>query len=405
MSKAMIRWTMFGCVVVTVTAAFGDWRGFRGTESSAAATTSAPTKWSDTENIAWKIDLPGRGLSSPILVGDRVFLTASSGGRQDRLHVLSFDKATGEQIWERQFWATGRTISHPTTCNAAPTPVSDGERIYAFYSSNDLVCIDLDGNLQWFRGLTHDYPNVSNSLGMASSLIVADGVVIAMAENDTDSLTTGVDCLTGVELWKLERPRKANWTSPVHWKGKKPGEDLVLIQSSAGVHAIVPRTGETKWSYDDGASTVASLVVGDGVAYVPSHGVTAIRPGESTPSVAEILWQEGGLNPGTSSLAVHKGKVYFISDSGVLSCADAKTGKREYQARLPKGHCSGSPIIAGDYLYVFNELGMGIVCDLNDKGKVVSEHNFDQTILCTAAIADGAIYVRSDKTLWKIAQP
>ena len=90
-------------------------------------------------------------------------------------------------------------------------------------------------------------------------------------------------------------------------------------------------------------------MVADGVAYVPSHGVTAIRPGESTPNVAEILWQEGGLNPGTSSLAVHKGKVYLISDSGVLSCADAKTGKREYQARLPKGHCSGSPIIAGDF--------------------------------------------------------
>jgi outer membrane protein assembly factor BamB len=399
----MIRLGLFAAVVASATAAAGDWRSFRGTDSGAVASKPAPTTWSDTENIAWKVGLPGRGLSSPIVVGDRVFLTASSGGRQDRLHVLCFDKSSGEQLWERQFWATGRTSSHPTTCNAAPTPVSDGERIYAFYSSNDLVCLDLDGNLQWFRGLTHDYPNVSNSLGMASSLIVADGVVIAMAENDTDSMTTGVDCLTGVELWKLERPRKANWTSPSHWKGKKPGEDLVLIQSAGGVMAIVPKTGEKKWSYDDGASTVASLVVADGVAYVPSHGVTAIKPGESTPNVAEILWQEGGLNPGTSSLAVHANKVYFISDSGVLSCADAKTGKRLYQTRLPEGHCSGSPIVAGDYLYVFNELGKGIVCDLSNKGKVVNEHSFGETILCTAAIEDGAIYVRSDKTLWKIA--
>lgn len=300
----MLRCFTFVGVIVAGIACSADWRAFRGTDSSTVAPTPAPTTWSDTENIAWKVALPGRGLSSPIIVGDRVYLTASSGGRQDRLHVLCFDKQSGQSLWERQFWATGRTVAHPTTCNAAPTPVSDGERIYAFYSSNDLVCLDLDGNLQWFRGLTHDYPNASNSLGMASSLIVADGVVIAMVENDTDSLTTGVDCLTGTELWKLERPRKANWTSPSHWKGKKPGEDLVLIQSSAGVHAIVPRTGETKWSYDDGASTVSSLVVADGVAYVPSHGVTAIRPGESTPNVAEILWQEGGLNPGTSSLAV-----------------------------------------------------------------------------------------------------
>jgi len=383
--------------------AAAEWRGFRGTESTAVSATPAPTSWSETENIAWKVELPGRGLSSPIIVGDRVFLTACSGGRQDRMHVLCFDQSKGEPLWERQFWATGRTIAHPTTCNAAPTPASDGERIYAFYSSNDLVCLDLDGNLQWFRGLTHDYPNASNSLGMSSSLIVAHGVVIAMVENDTDSLTTGIDALTGEELWKLSRPRKANWTSPVHWKGKTPEDDLVLIQSSAGVVAIAPRTGETKWSFDDGASTVPSLVVAEGVAYVPSHGITAIKPGESTPSVAEIVWQEGGLNPGTSSLVVHKDKVYLISDAGVLSCADAKTGKREYQSRLPKGHCSGSPVISGDHLYIFNEEGNGIVVDLNNKGKIVHQHSFGQSILCTAAISDGALYVRSDKTLWKIA--
>ena len=391
-------------LLLASSAAEADWRSFRGTESTAVAGASAPTTWSDTENIAWKVDLPGRGLSSPIVVGDRVFLTACSGGRQDRLHVLSFDKTSGNQLWERQFWATGRTVSHPTTCNAAPTPASDGERIFAFYSSNDLVCLDLEGNLQWFRGLTHDYPNASNSLGMASSLIVADGVVIAMVENDTDSLATGVDAATGVELWKIPRPRKANWTSPVLWKGEKPGEDLVLLQSSAGVSAIVPRTAEVKWSFDDGASTVPSLVVSKGVAYVPSHGITAIKPGQSTPNVAEIVWQEGSLNPGTSSLVVHQDKVYLIADAGVLSCADAATGKREWQSRLAKGHCSGSPVISGDHLYVFNDVGIGMVADLKDKGKVIHQHSFEQPILCTPAISDGAIYVRSDKTLWKIAK-
>lgn len=400
----MMRCAMFLGALVTAATVVGEWRAFRGTESTAVATAPAPTSWSDTENIAWKADLPGRGLSSPIIVGDRVYLTASSGGRQDRMHVLCLDSVTGKQLWERQFWATGRTASHPTTCNAAPTPTSDGERIYAFFSSNDLVCLDLDGNLQWFRGLTHDYPNASNSLGMASSPIVAEGVVIAMVENDTDSLATGVDALTGVELWKLPRPRKANWTSPVLWKDPKSGENLVLIQSSAGVVAIAPRTADVKWSFDDGASTVPSLVVSNGVAYVPSHGVTAIKPGESTPNVAEIVWQEGSLNPGTSSLVAHDDKVYLISDAGVLSCADARTGKRDWQSRLPKGHCSGSPVVCSDHLYVFNEEGMGIVADLKDKGKVVHQHSFQQKILCTPAITDGAIYVRSDQTLWKIAK-
>ncbi len=249
-----------------------------------------------------------------------------------------------------------------------PTPASDGERIYAFFSSNDLVCLDLDGNLQWFRGLTHDYPNASNSLGMSSSLVVTNGAVIAMVENDTDSLTTGVDALTGEELWKLSRPRKANWTSPVLWPGATPEENLVLLQSSAGVSAIKPRTGETKWSFDDGAATIASLVVAKGIAYVPSHGITAIRPGQSTPEVAEIIWQEGSLNPGTSSVVVHDDRLYVVSSSSVLSCADAATGKRDWQNRLAKGHCSGSPVVSGNSLYIFNDDGIGMVVDLKDKG-------------------------------------
>src|SRR5690606_16848625 len=147
--------------------------------------------------IEWSQELPGRGLSSPIIVGDQVIVTASSGYRQTRLHVLSFAAADGSLQWEREFWATGRTASHPKTCVAAPTPASDGERIFAFYSSNDLACLDLDGNLLWYRGLTYDFPNASNSLGMSSSLVVADGTVVAMVENDSDSFTTGVDPQTG----------------------------------------------------------------------------------------------------------------------------------------------------------------------------------------------------------------
>lgn len=129
-----------------------DWRQFRGDATSAVAADTAlsgdPTK----PEIAWSAALPGRGLSSPIIIGNQVIVTASSGYRQDRLHVLSFDAADGRLQWERQFWATGRTASHPKSCNAAPSPASDGERIFAFYSSNDLACLDLEGNLLWYRG-------------------------------------------------------------------------------------------------------------------------------------------------------------------------------------------------------------------------------------------------------------
>ena len=133
-----------------------DWLQFRGNDHRGISLKSeTPTNLSK-NNIAWKIPLPGRGLSSPIVIGNRVFLTASSTTDQSRLHVICANKDNGEIEWERQFWATGRTICHEKTCVAAPTPVSDGKNIYALYSSNDLICLDLDGNLKWIRGLTQE---------------------------------------------------------------------------------------------------------------------------------------------------------------------------------------------------------------------------------------------------------
>ncbi|HTD67604.1 MAG TPA: PQQ-binding-like beta-propeller repeat protein, partial [Candidatus Limnocylindria bacterium] len=155
--------------------ATADWPQFRGPLGNGIASAADVPAKLDTNSIAWAADLPGRGLSSPIIIGDRVFVTCSSGPKQDRLHVICFNAKDGTKRWERRFWATGRTMSHDKTSVAAPTPASDGERIFAIFSSNDLVCLDLEGNLIWIRGLTRDYPNASNSLGMSSSLTVTDG--------------------------------------------------------------------------------------------------------------------------------------------------------------------------------------------------------------------------------------
>ena len=132
------------------------------------------------ENIVWTANLPGRGVSSPIVVGGKVVVTANSGPRQERLHVLAFDAKSGRELWHRQFWATGRTLTHPVGANAAPTPASDGKRIFAFYSSNDLIALDLDGNLLWFRGLAHDYPKAGNDIGMSSSPTVVGDTVVCL---------------------------------------------------------------------------------------------------------------------------------------------------------------------------------------------------------------------------------
>ena len=175
----------------------GDWKRFRGDNGNSLATTAKlPLKWDDSNNIAWKTELPGRGPSSPIVVNDRVFITSSSGVRQDRLHVLCFDAKSGDKLWERQMWANGRTMTHNASANAAPTPASDGTNIYAFYSSNDLICYDLDGNLKWYRGLGHDFPKAGNDIGMASSPVVASDTVVVQVENQGDSFVSAINSKT-----------------------------------------------------------------------------------------------------------------------------------------------------------------------------------------------------------------
>lgn len=393
-------WTVLTLLAVSLNGldASADWRQFRGNQTNGRATGSR-IDWSGEHDLAWQQPLPGRGLSSPIIIADRVFVTCSSGPMQDRLHVLSFSTESEEKLWERTFWATGRTVTHPKTCVAAPSPASDGERIFAFYSSNDLACLDLDGNLLWYRGLNVDFPNASNSLGMASSLVVVDDVVVAMVESDDQSFTAGIDVQTGQTRWQIDRPRAANWTSPAIWQSDETTQ--VLLQSSRGVSAVDPQSGNVLWNYGDGASTTPSLVVADGTAYVPSHGITAIRPGETTRDVADILWQVGNLSPGTASPIVYAGKLYVVNRAGVLSRASLEDGEREWQSRL-KGPFSASPVEAGGKLVFVNEEGLVQVADPEDQGNVVATRELEETILGTPAVSETAIYIRSDGHLWKL---
>ena len=383
----------------TTHAAGADWPMFRGPQGNGIALhTLLPAKL-DAQSLAWSVDLLGRGLSSPIIVGERVFVTCSSGPKQNRLHILCFNARDGALIWERQFWATGRTMAQEKTCVAAPSPASDGERIFAIFSSNDLFCLDLDGNLLWLRGLTRDYPNASNSLGMSSSLTVTDGVLIAMVENDDDSFTAGLDVKTGINRWKLPRPRMANWTSPTLLPAG--ANKQVLLQSGKGLAAVDPKTGRVIWDYTDGASTIPSSTVSDGVVYVPSQGLTALQPDPAGNSPRQ-LWRSGQLRPSTPSPVVLLKRVFTLNDAGVLSCGDIADGRRLWQLRL-KGPFSATPVGAGAHLYCVSEKGVLQIVDTTaPDGAITGEMDLGQTILSTPSIAHGALYVRSDAKLWKL---
>ncbi len=384
-----------------------EWRHFRGTDAAGTVRSGKPPALLNKgKHIAWKAALPGRGLSSPIVVGGRVFISCASGSDQDRLHIRCHSTKDGTLLWERQFWATGRTMCHKKTSVAAPTPASDGKQIYALFSSNDVFCLDLDGRLQWLRGLTADYPNASNSLGMASSPIVVGNTLVIQSENDSESFAVGLDVENGKNRWRLDRPKAANWTSPVLLEDAADiSRKLVALQSSKGVSAIDPATGKTVWNYSDGAATIPSSVVANGILLLPSRGITALRP-RSDSNEPEELWRSSRLRPATPSPVVLGGCIFTINQAGVLTCGDLRNGQRLWQLRL-KGPFSSTPVGWGKYLYLVNESGLLQVVDTEPKeeGIVVSQMDLAETILCTPAVYSDALYLRSDRHLWKIAEP
>lgn len=403
-----MRYYQLAIIILTSIAGVGlaghglsaDWQQFRGPNGSGFVPGEAiPPTWSENKHLSWKSPLPGRGPSSPIVVQDRVIVTCSDGVRQDRMFVACFDTADGKELWRRQFWATGRTLSHPDSANAAPTPASDGERIYAFYSSNDLVCLDIEGNLIWYRGLAHDYPKAGNDVGMSSSPVVIDGTVVVQVENYADSFAAGIDALTGETRWRIDRPANSNWCSPSAMRGAD-GKSLVLLQSPSKLTAHDPTTGEQQWQFDASCESIPSAMGIGKYVVLPSKGMTVLELEGSAP---KVLWDSNRMRTGASSPISDGERLYVINSAGVLTCAAMQTGDLEWQVRIG-GTFWATPVAAGNHILCVNQEGKAKVVKISGgKGEIVGEADFGERIQGTPAVANGAVFVRSDKHLWKIS--
>lgn len=401
----MKRLTLAIAVVATACgfARSADWSQFRGPASNSTSTEKLQIDWSAPNVVAWRSPLPGRGPGSPIVVGDHVFVTASSGANQDRLHVLCFDAKDGKKIWERQFWATGRTITHPSSANAAPTPASDGNRVFAFFSSNDLVALDLDGNLLWYRALAIDNPRAGNDVGMSSSPVVVDDTVIVQVENQSNSFAAGIDASTGTNKWRIKRAPAATWCTPIVMRRNNPNRAAVLLQSSDRLTAHDPDTGDEFWMHKAACDVIPTTAADDGMLFVPSEGMTALDVDQSqtSPSTA---WNVKTLNPGAASPVVGGGRLFIINRAGVLNCADAKTGKVLWKLRL-EGAFWGTPTLAGDQLICCADNGLLQIVGLpgdGSTGVVNDKIDLRDKIQSSPAVANGAVYLRSDSSLIKL---
>lgn len=419
MSSLQCLWTTLFCSALTFlgTQALtvqADWTHFRGGEKCGVfrGGEEIPPVLAPEKQLAWKVALPGRGPSSPIVVGDQVIVTAASGHRQDELWVLSFDTTTGQRRWDFRFWATGSTVCHSFGGVAASTPASDGRSIVALFSSNDVVCLDLNGRPRWMRPLGWERPMLRNDVGMASSPLIVDNVVVVQAESLLDAAIFGIDLETGQTLWKKERPKEALWCTPVALRLASPSDSVgdgpgrhqghgVLVQSRQDYQLLDAQTGELLASYDHWCDTVASAAAwGDFVA-LPAAGIHALKWHPQRPGL-ELLWISDRLNCGNTSPIVWDRWVYVVKPPNILVCASVKDGEILRQIRL-RGSFWASPVLVGQHVYAVNYEGTVFICRIDQDGlpERVGEWDFESGMLASPAVGEDGLYLRSNRSLAK----
>jgi outer membrane protein assembly factor BamB len=379
-----------------------DWPQFKGSNATGISPEqNLPQDWSKTKGIKWKAELPARGVSSPVVVGERVYVTCSGGVRDDKLYVLCFDAATGKRLWQRQLTATGSTAAHPKSCMAANTPVADETGVYALFATGDLAAFDSDGALRWYRSLVGDYPTVTNQVGMAASPVLVKDRLIVPMDNAGESFLAAIDLKYGKNLWKVERPREINWVTPIVRTVAATTE--ILFDSPSGLAAYDAASGDTRWTSKVSTGSIPTGVLDGETLYTPTGGVTAVKLGSSGPVGMPVL-RAKEVQLGMPSPLVYLGRVYGVNGQGIVSCVDTKTGKLLYKERL-KGAYSASPIAGDGKIYLLSETGVCTVLNgKSDEFDILATNEIGEEGMGTPAIAGGRIFIRTDKALYAVGK-
>lgn len=381
--------------IVATPTALADWLGFRGDSTGSSDAIVVPQSTAD---ASWQTELPGRSVASPIVVGDVVVTTSSSGPDGEDLFITGVGLDDGLPRFEFPMFATGRPFHYETSACAAPTPVSDGETIVSFFSSGDVVAIDRDGKFLWTRSLGIDFPAAGNDLGLAASPVIADGVVVITVESAGDSYAIGIDSRTARTLWRIDRPKKSNWATPVVIK--RPGGSIeVVLTSSQSVVAINPKSGGIQWELPIQCATITSAVAADGVLLIPADEMIAFRYDNGTGEPTE-LWRQSKLSPSNPSV-VTDGKRLYVVKGSVLLAGSMANGEILWRQRLQDlGKTWATPLLAGDKIILSDQSGNVVVLqDAGDDAKEVARFSIDDNIYASPAAADGHLLIRTYQSL------
>jgi outer membrane protein assembly factor BamB len=386
-----------------------NWPRWRGENGSAVSDHSPlPLKWGPKTNVRWKTAIPGKGFSSPIVWKDRVFCTSAfDGGERRVVHCL--DRKTGKILWSRAIKDTEPEIASAMTGHAAPTPVTDGQSVVAFFGNAGVVCYDFSGKQLWHRKLGE----FESELGLASSPVLYRDRVIMVCDHDGadyssfDSFLIAMDLKTGKQVWKT--PRRdlfRSWSTPILVPGA--GKKLELIvNGQEALRAYDPATGKQRWQVTGMSGWVTpSPVFGHGLVFATSgkNGpILAVRPGgKGDVTTRRVVWKVKTGGPYVCSPLLYKDYLYVHTEQGLLSCFQARTGKLQYKERLA-GKFIASAVAGDGKVYITNEDGTTFVVKAGPKFEVLARNALKEYSLASLAIAGGQLLLRTEKHLYCIA--
>lgn len=403
-------------VILWTTCVFAEnWPRFRGPTGQGVSTeTNLPTKWSATENIAWKASIPGLGWSSPIVWGDRVFLTTTRNG-DTSCHVICIDRDTGKILWDKEVFQQVVRRRERLNSGATPTPVTDGQLVYAVFCDGSIIALDFDGNVAWVNREVQYYSR--HGLG-TSPILYQDLLILSIDHSTTDmtqerlgwqlpwdkSYILAVDKKTGKERWRGPRgmSRIAHSTPNIMTVDGKP-----QLVSAAGdvVQGHDPANGKLLWTVPSmGEPCVPAIVIGDDLVYsAPTGGaaIRAVRPGHAGRE-AKIVWEQTDQVPMLPSFIYSKPYLFTIKETGFAMCLNAETGQVIWRQRL-NGRFSASPILAEGRLYLLGEDGVCTIIEAGPEYKEIAKNTLGD-VKCQASmvVSQGRLFIRTENALYCI---
>jgi outer membrane protein assembly factor BamB len=381
-----------------------DWPQFRGpTGQGTSQERGLPLTWSETEHVRWKVAVPGRGWSSPVIQGDRIWLTtATEEGKS--LRAIALDRNTGAiKVDVEVFRLKSPKLLNQKNSFASPTPVVDGDHVYLHFGAYGTACITQTGEIVWKTKLEYD----NGQHGPGGSPIIYDDLLIVSCDGLDVQFVVALDKLTGKVRWKKTREGYQAYTTPL--VVSLPSGDQVISPGAFKAIAYEPRTGKEIWyvKYGEGFSNVPRPVYGDGVVFICSGfqepSLLAVQvDGRGDVTKSKIVWKLDRAIPRTPSPLLVGGEIYIVTDNGILTCVDAKTGQELWRARLGGDH-SASPIYADGRIYFLSEDGETVVIAPGRQLKHLATNQLDGPMLASMAVSGGSIFIRSATHLYRIS--